>query len=88
MAGGTRGRNVTAPGTRTGRDGKQYRAAPLTPEQRKQARWLAHILVHRDRLSIRAAQARMAQDGIRRSTGAIAADLRDFTCPACADQDN
>ena len=71
---------------RRGRDGKSYRAAPLTRQERGRAIWLAHQLVHRDRLSIRAAQAVMIeQHGIRRSVGAIAADLAGFECPSCAD---
>lgn len=76
------------PELRTGRDGKQYRAALLTREQRKQARWLAHVLVHRDCLSIRRAQRVMAESyGVRRSVGAIARDLADFECPHCPDVD-
>ncbi len=68
-----------------GRDGRLYRATPLTREERIRARWLAHQLVHGDRLSIRAAQRVMAEThGLRRSVGAIAADLAGYECPDCA----
>lgn len=69
-----------------GRDGRLYRATPLTAQERGRARVLAHKLVHRDLLSIRAAQQAMAEThGLRRSVGAIAADLRDFMCDQCAE---
>jgi len=69
-----------------GIDGRLYPAKPLTREQRSRARVLAHNLVHRDHLSIRAARHVMAESyGVRRSVGAIAADLRDYECPACTD---
>lgn len=71
--------------TRTGRDGKAYPARPLTREELNRARWLAHNLVCRDHHSVRAAQQLLAQAGIRRSIGTIAADLADFECPHCAD---
>jgi hypothetical protein len=72
----------------TGRDGKLYRARPLTREQRNRARWLAHNLVHRDGLSVRAAQRAMSeQHGIRRAVGTIARDLELFTCPRCEDRE-
>lgn len=85
MASGTRGSHVSAAETRRGRDGKSYPASPLTREQRNRARRTAHALVCRDGLSIRAAQARMAEAGVRRSIGIIARDLADYECPACAD---
>ena len=70
---------------RTGRDGKSYPAARLTPEQRDRAADAAHYLVCGQGLSIRAAQQAMAgRYGIRRSRGAIAADLTRFECDACA----
>lgn len=70
---------------RRGTDGKMYRAVPLRRQDRNRARWMAHRLVHRDGLSIRAAQARMAEAGLRRSVGIIARDLADFECPHCPD---
>ncbi|MGH3218970.1 MAG: hypothetical protein ACRDPY_09730 [Streptosporangiaceae bacterium] len=71
---------------RRGRDGKSYPAAPLTRQERGRAIRLAHNLVHRDGLSLRAAQEMMlAEHGIRRSIGAIAADLAGFECPSCAE---
>jgi len=65
-------------------DNKLYPARPLTREQRNRARWLAHNLVHRDGLSIRAAQRAMLARGVRRSLGIIARDLASYECPACA----
>lgn len=70
-------------GLRTGRDGKQYPSQALGRQELNRARWMAHRLVHRDGMSVRAAQARMAEAGIRRSTGTISRDLRDFECPDC-----
>jgi hypothetical protein len=64
-------------------DGKLYPPRPLTRAERNRARWLAHNLVHRDGLSIRAAQRAMAAQGVRRSVGIIARDLADYECPAC-----
>jgi hypothetical protein len=67
-------------------DGKLYPPAPLTRQQLNRVRWLAHNLVHRDGLTIRAAQLVMIeQHGVRRSLGAIQRDLRLFECPSCAD---
>jgi hypothetical protein len=44
-----------------------------------------HNLVHRDGLSIRAAQQVMAgEHAIKRSVGIIARDLADYECPHCA----
>jgi hypothetical protein len=69
-----------------GRDGRLYPASPLTPEERRRARMLAHNLVHRDRLSIRFAQQVMAEQyGLRRSVGAIARDLAGWVCDLCDD---
>ena len=68
---------------RRGLDGKLYPATPLTHKQRNRARWAAHNLVHRDGLSIRAAQQVMAKAGIRRSRGIIMRDLQDYQCPHC-----
>ena len=79
---------MTTTQVRRGLDGKLYPAAPLTPAERGRARWLAHQLVHGDGLSIRAAQAAMAQThGLHRSRGGIAADLVGYECPRCADLD-
>jgi hypothetical protein len=76
--------HVNTTTTRRGRDGKSYPATPLTREERNRARRLAHQLVHRDGLSIRAVQQRMAEAGIHRSIGTIAADLAGYECPHCA----
>jgi hypothetical protein len=74
---------------RRGRDGKDYPAAPLTRTERRRARWLSHTLIHRDGLSIRAARKVMAEShGVRRSVGAIAADLRGYECAACAEPEH
>lgn len=71
---------------RRGADGKKYLDRPLTRTERNQARWLEHNLVHRDHLSIRAAQKVMAESyHVRRSIGIIVRDLRDFECPHCPD---
>ena len=69
--------------TRLGRDGKSYPASPLSHQDRNRVRWMAHHLVHRDGLSIRAAQARMAEAGLRRSVGTIERDLTGWECPHC-----
>ena len=79
--------HVNTTEVRRGRDGKVYPAAPLTRQERGRAIRLSHQLVHGDGLSIRAAQKVMAESyGLRRSRGAIAADLADFECPRCADR--
>lgn len=78
--------HVNTTTTRLGRDGKLYRATPLSRRERGDAIRRAHALVHRDGLSIRAAQKVMAEShGVRRSVGVIAADLRDYECAACAE---
>jgi hypothetical protein len=67
-----------------GRDGRLYPARPLTREERNQARWLAHHLVHGEHLSIRVAQQVMADRyGIRRAVGTIHDDLVGYGCPHC-----
>ncbi len=73
---------------RRGTDGKLYPPRPVLPgRDRWRAVNLAHRLVHRDHLSIRAAQAvLLAEHGIRRSRGAIHRDLKAFTCRECEDQ--
>lgn len=73
---------------RRGRDGKLYPARMPTPAaERNRARWLAHNLVHRDHLSVRAAQRVMREQyGVRRSVGQIWNDLHRFECPVCADR--
>lgn len=83
MTGGTRDRHEAAPALRRGRDGKLYRARPLTREQRNRARWAVHGLVCRDGLTIRAAQQALAEQGLRRSLGSLSADLLDFSCAVC-----
>ena len=69
---------------RRGADGRLYPAHPLTHEQRNRARWLAHNLIHRDRMSVRQAQKTMAESyGLRRAVGTIMRDLELFRCPQC-----
>jgi hypothetical protein len=70
---------------RRGRDGKLYPPRmPTPPDERDLARRLAHTLVHRDGLPIRAAQRAMReQHGVRRSLGQVWKDLHSFTCPYC-----
>jgi hypothetical protein len=73
---------------KAGKDGKRYPAGPLTPQRLAEARGLAHWLVHRDGLSIRAAQRVMLEQyGVRRAVGTIARDLELFTCPRCEDRE-
>jgi hypothetical protein len=71
-----------------GADGKKYPAdLPWPRERLNQARWLAHNLVHRDGLTIKAAQRVMLESyALRRSVGAIHKDLRLFECPSCRDE--
>lgn len=77
---------MNATEVRRGTDGKMYRAVPLSRQERNRARWLAHQLVHRDGLSIKAAQKVMAGSyGLRRSVGILMKDLANFECPDCAD---
>lgn len=77
---------MTAGETRTGRDGKKYRAAPLTSQERSAAIRLAHRLVCQEGLSIRQTRRVMlARHGVRRSVGIIARDLAGYECPNCAD---
>lgn len=69
-----------------GADGKLYPEHPLSREQRNRARWLAHDLHCRDRMSVRTVRRVLAERyGIWRSRGAIAADLSNFECSRCAD---
>jgi hypothetical protein len=79
--------NVTIVEVRKGRDGKFYpMVMPVPLADRQRARALAHGLVHRDGLTIRAAQRVMKEQyGLRRSVGIIAYDLRNFTCQRCRD---
>lgn len=68
-----------------GCDGKTYPQMPRPHAELNAARWASHRMVHGRKLSIRQAQrAMLAEQGIRRSVGAIFADLRDYECPACA----
>lgn len=70
-----------------GRDGKLYSARPLDEAGLRRARSLAHALVHRDKMSMRAAQQVMADSyGLRRSIGIIARDLALWTCQWCPDR--
>ena len=66
--------------TRQGRDGRHYPAQALTRQERGDAIRLSHKLVCEQRMSIRAAQQAMAESGIRRSRGTIAADVADYEC--------
>lgn len=84
MTGGTRDGQADMPALRTGRDGRRYRATQPAPEERVRARRLVHQLVCAGGLSIRAAQAQMAEEhGVRRSRGALWEDLAYFECPRC-----
>jgi hypothetical protein len=86
MTGGTGGGGVSVDVRIRGRDGRLYPARALTPDERRRARVLAHNLVHRDLMSVRAAQQVMAETyGVRRSVGTIAADLANFECAHCAE---
>jgi hypothetical protein len=77
--------NVLVIETTRGRDGKRYPVGgDLPPDQRNRARWLAHNLVHRDGMSIRAAQRVMLEQyGVRRSIGMIHRDLTSYACRVC-----
>ena len=70
---------------RRGRDGKLYPPGGDLPEQERwRAIRLVHNLVHRDHLSIRAAQRVMlGQYAIRRSLGMLHRDLTGYACPVC-----
>ena len=84
-AGTTQARAAVADVRVRGTDRKLY-SARLTPEQRRRAINAAHYLVCQRYMTIRAAQQAMADGyGIRRSTGAIHADLRNFVCVNCHD---
>jgi hypothetical protein len=85
-AGTTPGRAAVADVRVRGTDRKLYSARKLTPEQLDRAIDAAHYLVCRKYMTIRAAQQAMAGTyGIRRSTGAIHADLRNYVCEGCHD---
>ncbi len=80
--------NTVVVEVRVRRDGKRY---PVTWKLPDKDRWravnLAHRLVHRDHLSIRAAQrVLLEQHGLRRSVGQLWKDLHGFTCPQCEDE--
>jgi hypothetical protein len=77
---------VTATGRITGLDGKSYRSSPLTTAERARAIRMAHIICHEYGRSIRATRQIMAGYGVFRSTGAIAADLANYSCPRCDDE--
>jgi hypothetical protein len=77
--------NVIVVETQRGRDGKRYPVGGNLPhKERNRALWLAHNLVHRDRLTIRAAQRVMLEQyGVRRSLGIIHSDLINYVCQVC-----
>jgi len=79
--------NVIVIEVRPGRDGKKYPpGGDLPPAERNRARKLAHNLICRDKLSIRAAQRVMLEQyAVRRSLGIIHRDLQRFECPSCRD---
>ena len=77
---------MSAPGRVKGTDGKSYRSTPLTTAERAAAIRMAHIICHQHGRSIRAARRIMADYDVIRSTGAIAADLANYSCPRCDDQ--
>jgi hypothetical protein len=68
-----------------GTDQKLYPARQLSGAELNRMRRLAHNLVCRDRMSIRAAQRTLRESyGVRRSVGAIHKDLARFYCgPQC-----
>jgi hypothetical protein len=70
------------------RDGKLHPPGGTLPDKdRWRAVNLAHRLVHRDHLSIRAAQRVLLEEhGIRRSFGSVQHDLKAFTCRECEDE--
>jgi hypothetical protein len=73
---------------KAGKDGKRYPAGPLTDEERRRARDLAHHLHCRARLSVRQAQRVLAEQyGYRRAVGTIMRDLELFTCDWCEDRE-
>jgi hypothetical protein len=67
------------------RDGRLYPAGGSLPvPERGRAIRLVHNLVHRDHLTIRAAQRVMLESyGVRRSLGILHRDLTGYACPAC-----
>jgi hypothetical protein len=77
--------NVIVVEVRRGKDGKSYPiGGDLPVADRARAIRLVHALVHRDKLSIRAAQAIMlGQHGLRRSLGQLHKDLTGYACPVC-----
>ena len=67
-----------------GRDHPFYPARPASRAEPNRARWLSHNLIHRDGLSVRAAQRVLAESyGLRRSIGSIMHDPRMWKCPRC-----
>lgn len=85
-AGPTQGRAAVADIRVRGTDRKLYSARRLTREQRRRAINAAHHLVCQRHMTLRGAQQAMADTyGIRRSTGAIHADLRNYVCEDCHD---
>jgi len=65
-------------------DGRRYPPGGTLPErERWRAINLAHRLHCRDKLSFRATQAALAQQGIRRSLGQLSKDLANYACDIC-----
>jgi hypothetical protein len=77
--------NVIVVEVKAGRDGKCYPVGGDLPvADRARAIKMVHNLVHRDRLSIRAAQRIMLESyGLRRSLGILHRDLTSYACPVC-----
>jgi hypothetical protein len=67
-----------------GRDGRLYPARMASDAERFRVVRLVHTLRCMDQLSVRAVQEHLeAEHGIRRSVGAIAADLKRWRCEYC-----
>jgi hypothetical protein len=67
-----------------GRDGRLYPARVASDAERLRVAGLVHTLRCMNRLSVRAVQEHLeAGHGVRRSVGAIAADLKRWRCEYC-----
>jgi hypothetical protein len=64
-------------------DGKLYPPKRRTAAEVARLRDLEHLLRCYRGLSMRAVQAAMAKEGIRRSIGMIHRDLQQYECPRC-----
>jgi hypothetical protein len=72
-----------------GADGKRYPLRKPTEAELDRLVALEHALIHRDRLSIRAAQAVLRDSyGLFRSVGTIHRDLTVYTCDHCEPMDD